>query len=172
MSTKKLILEIGVGNKKIFENSIALDIRNTSKVSVLGDACKLPFKDNSFDHIYCAHTIEHFSHLEVNYVIREWIRVLKVGGILELRCPDLQIRCFLFFLRPSWDDIINIYGGQDYPQNYHKCGFSYTLLKNNLNELGIVKVKRILDGYKGIPLIPCDLHIKGIKGKQLQSKII
>jgi len=160
-----MILEIGVGNKKIFENSIAIDIRNTSEVNIIGDACKLPFRDGSFDYIYSAHTIEHFSHMEVKYVLKEWIRVLKSGGTLELRCPDLQMRCFLFFLRPSWNDVKNIYGGQDYPQNFHKCGFSYILLKRHLNALGIVKIKRILDGYKGIPLIPCDLHILGIKRK-------
>jgi hypothetical protein len=59
-------------------------------------------------------------------------------------------------------------GGQDYPENLHRCGFSYVTLRTLLNELGIVKVRRIYDGYKGIPFIPSDLHVIGVKPRGVE----
>lgn len=57
----------------------------------------------------------------------------------------------------------SIYGEQNYPANYHKCGFSYTWLKELLSKYGIKKIRRVYDGAYGIPFIPCDLHVKGVK---------
>ena len=162
-NTNKLILEIGCGENKQFKESIGLDIRPLKCVDVVSDARKLPFEDNHFDHVYSSHVIEHFSHQEVESVLKEWVRVLKIGGIFEIRCPDFRMRTLFFALRPNWDDIKNIYGEQDYDANYHKCGFSYDLMKKILNKVGIIKIRRVYDGYKGIPFLPSDLHIKGIK---------
>lgn len=162
-SKKKLILEIGCGGKKVFPNSVGLDIRPIEGVDVVADARRLPFDDNYFDHVYSSHVIEHFSHQEVKDVLIEWIRVLKDGGIFELRCPDLRLRALIFALNPKKQDIINIYGEQDYPENQHRCGFSYGLLKKILLESGIIKITRINDGFKGVPFLPSDLHIKGFK---------
>jgi len=159
----KLILEIGCGEKKKFANSIGLDIRSVADADILADACRLPFENDCFDHIYSSHVVEHMSHASLQIVLREWIRVLKVGGVFELRCPDLRARAFLFFLTPSWKNVQNIYGAQDYSENYHKSGFSYDLLRHLLQKLGITKVRRVHDGYKGVPFIPNDLHIRGIK---------
>lgn len=58
---------------------------------------------------------------------------------MEIRCPDLQFRALFFALGSSWKDVINIYGKHYYPENYHKCRFSYKLLKKLLNECGINK---------------------------------
>jgi SAM-dependent methyltransferase len=127
MSNKQIVLEIGCGEKKEFPNSIALDVRKTNAITLLGDAKKLPFKNESVDYIYSSHTIEHFSHREVEQVLREWTRVLKEEGGIEIRCPDLRARALFFSLHPSKRDIINIYGGQDYPENLHRCGFSENL---------------------------------------------
>jgi hypothetical protein len=67
------------------------------------------------------------------------------------------------FLKPSWKNVRNIYGGQDNEGNYHKCGFSFKLLKELLEECGIVKVKRVIKEYNGIPFIPDCLHVRGVK---------
>jgi hypothetical protein len=57
----------------------------------------------------------------------------------------------------------HIYGGQENEWNFHKCGFSFGLLKQLLEGCGITKVKRVIK--KGILGIPClsDLHVKGVK---------
>jgi len=156
-----MILDIGCGETK--KGDIGIDLRKTRFVDVLADARMLPFKGESFDHVYSSAVIEHFSHREVRKVIIEWTRVLRTEGTLEIECPDLRARAFLFFLNPSWKNIENLYGGQDYGENYHKCGFSYELLKALLESCGIRRVKRIIKGYKGIPFIPDCLHVKGVK---------
>ena len=156
------MLDIGCGERKK-KGCIGLDLRKTSSVNVVADARMLPFRDEAFDYIYSSHLLEHFSHREVKNVLVEWVRVLKTGGTIEIRCPDLRARAFLFFLNPSWQNVRNIYGAQDSPENTHKCGFSFGLLKGLLESVGIKDVKRIIKGYKGVPFLPDCLHVKGIK---------
>ncbi len=161
----KLAIDVGCGETKV-KGSIGVDIRRVHAVDILADVRKLPFKDESVDIVYSNHTIEHFSHTEIKSVLKEWVRVLRVGGIIEISCPDLRIRSLLFFLNPTWGNIKNIYGGQDYDSNYHKCGFSYGILKNFLKACGIVQVRRIIDGYLGIPFLPSCLRVRGVKRKK------
>ncbi len=168
---RKSALEIGCGEEKTIDGSIGIDIRKVGMIDVIADARNLPFKNNCFDHVYSSHAIEHFSHLEVREVLSEWIRVLKEGGTFELRCPDLRARALLFFLSPSWENVKNIYGGQDYPENYHKSGYSYELLKQLLKDLGIRDIKRIIKGYMGIPFIPDCLHIRGKKNCKIRKAV-
>ena len=157
-----MMLDMGCGESPK-KGDIGLDVRKTTSVDVVADARMLPFKHESFDHVYSSHLIEHFSHREVRSVLVEWVRVLKRKGIIEIRCPDLRARAFLLFLNPTWQNVRNIYGGQGYVGNYHKCGFSYRLLKSLLESCGIRGIKRIVKGYKGIPFIPDCLHVRGVK---------
>jgi len=158
------MLDIGCGDNKK-QGAIGYDSRKTAATDIVGDAQSLPFQDEEFDHIYSSHLIEHFSHREVKSVLKEWVRCLKRGGTMEVRCPWLRIRAFLFFLRPSWSNVSQIYGGQEYDGNYHKCGFSFGLLKGLLEECGIENVRRVRNpkGYMGIPFLPDCLHVKGTK---------
>ncbi len=158
-----MMLDIGCG-ENLKKGDIGLDFRKTSSVDVVADARMLPFKDESFDHVYSSHLIEHVSHREVRSALVEWVRVLKRNGIIEIRCPDLRARALLFFLAPSWQNVRNIYGEQDYVGNQHRCGFSFGLLKHLLESCGIEDVKRTFKGYKGIPFIPDCLHVRGVKG--------
>jgi SAM-dependent methyltransferase len=165
-----LILEVGCGNRKDFADSICLDIRLTDKVDVLADARYLPFIEGCFSLVYSSHTIEHFSHSEQARVLAEWIRVLQEGGRLEIKCPDLRARALIFAIRPSQRNVSMIYGEQDYEENFHKCGYSFGLLRENLNRLGIRSVRRVYRGHGLIPFIPDCLHIKGTKGPLVARK--
>lgn len=160
------VLDIGCGTAKK-AGAIGLDMLRTDCVDIIGDARSLPFDDESFDVVYSSHIIEHFSHKEINTVLKEWIRCLKTGGTLEIRCPWLRIRALLFFLHPSWSNMTQIYGGQDHDGNFHKCGFSFELLKTILEENGIKEVKMVKNprGYKHIPFVPNSLHVRGVKAK-------
>ena len=52
-----------------------------------------PFEDCSVESIYSSHCLEHFSHRITEQVLREWIRVLKPGGLLQIAVPDVD-KCF------------------------------------------------------------------------------
>ncbi len=125
-----MILDVGCGEDK--KGDVGVDLRRTKFVDVVADARLLPFRDECFDHVYSSNTIEHFSHLEVKSVLSEWTRVLRKEGVFEVCCPNLRARAFLFFLNPSWQNVKNVYGQQDYEGNYRHCGFSFGLLKGLL----------------------------------------
>ncbi len=57
---------------------------------IYGDALKLPFKNNSFDGVFCAHVIEHFNSQEALILLKEINRVLKKKGRLVLETPLLH----------------------------------------------------------------------------------
>jgi ubiquinone/menaquinone biosynthesis C-methylase UbiE len=164
MSVQNIItsIDIGCGENKQ-PGFLGLDFRMSASVDIVADASMLPFRDESFEHVFSSHTLEHFSHNEVNRVVAEWVRILKKGGVIEIRCPDLRARALLFFLNPTWYNVINIYGEQNHDGNYHKCGFSYGILKKILKNNGIINIKRIISGYRRIRILPNSLHLKGIK---------
>ena len=49
------------------------------------DARNLSFEDNTFDRVIAAHVLEHL--VQPGDVLREWMRVLKPGGVLTLVLP-------------------------------------------------------------------------------------
>lgn len=162
VSWSRLGIDIGCGEQKQ-PNTIGLDCRVTQEVDVITDATALPFRTGTLLYVFSSHLVEHFGHTQIPSVLSEWVRVLQKGGIIEIRCPDLRARAMLFFLNPSWQNLRKIYGEQDYPENFHKSGFSYGLLKGLLNRCGVTRVKRIIKGYKGIPFLPDCLHVSGVK---------
>jgi predicted SAM-dependent methyltransferase len=159
----RMILEIGCGEPKVYEHSLGLDIRKTTKTDIIADARRLPFEDGVFDLIFSSHSIEHISHRETRSTLAEWIRVLRPDGVIEVICPDLRARAAIFAARPTWDGVMKIYEDQDYPENSHLSSYSFGLLKGILISLGIGRIKRTVKGYKGIPFIPNSLHVRGIK---------
>jgi len=51
-----------------------------------GDACELPFRDDSLDYVASSHLLEHVANPVAAF--HEWVRVLRHGGIIYLIVPD------------------------------------------------------------------------------------
>ena len=80
-------LEIGPGKKPIkgFESlNLGEGERTEGSADHIGDARSLPFPDNTFDVVYSSHCIEHIQWYQVEDTIKEWKRVLKPSGVLEV----------------------------------------------------------------------------------------
>ena len=60
------------------------------KPDVVADVRKLPYPDNYADFIYAGHLLEHFRWKETKAILKEWQRVLKVGGKLCITVPDCK----------------------------------------------------------------------------------
>lgn len=128
-------LNLGCGNDHM-EGYLNVDLYCT-RADLIHDLTKsLPFKDSSIDKIYASHVIEHLSHQEWQKAKKDWARVLKKGGELEILCPDIE-QCMLNFLRNyngrKWEHWIKtIYGNQETEGQFHKNGFTYEKLRQDL----------------------------------------
>lgn len=86
-------LDVGCGIRKITASAIGIDLSAGSgpfvagTVNVVTSADNLYlFKDETIDFISCVHSFEHYDNPAD--VLREWLRVLRVGGRLGIVVPD------------------------------------------------------------------------------------
>jgi len=49
---------------------------------------RMPFNDNNFDFVFCSHLLEDFSNQDFLKILKDILRVLKVGGTVEIRVPE------------------------------------------------------------------------------------
>lgn len=95
----------------------------------------LPWKDGEVDNIYSSHFIEHLSRKEWELASKEWQRVLKVGGTIEIRCPDIIKVCEKFLLEPTDPyRMMQLYGQQGHEGEFHKNGFTHVSLTESFPE--------------------------------------
>jgi predicted SAM-dependent methyltransferase len=88
-------IDLGYGGDPIVPSAITLDLPNPyTKVgaypqNLAGDAADLYwFRDNVLDYVYSSHLLEDFPPRQTAIVLREWLRVIKVGGVMILYGPD------------------------------------------------------------------------------------
>lgn len=83
-------LNLGCGHD-IREGWINLDISPVEGVDVVHDIkdLPLPFADNSMDYILCQDVLEHIEYLPL---LEDIYRMLKPGGIVEIRVPHFSSR--------------------------------------------------------------------------------
>lgn len=139
----KLIADIGSGPQSPYMRDegkvVTFDIREELRPDVVCDVRHLPVPDETFDIVYSSHTLEHFGLNDVQRVLREWIRTLKVGGELRLIVPNLRhVGYRLAMDRVLPTDLMVIYGEQDYPKNFHAAGFTPIILRNLVQSLGVL----------------------------------
>lgn len=85
-------IEIGFYDHKINPNSIGFDLNNSYFHKVGGknyqlDGSGLPtITSESMDYVFSSHCLEHLKK-PLNYILYEWVRVLKPGGLLILYLP-------------------------------------------------------------------------------------
>jgi predicted SAM-dependent methyltransferase len=86
-------VDLGFGGDSITEHAVRIDLPQPytnvgqQPVQLGGDCSNLHwFRDEVLDFVYSSHLLEDFA--SVKDVLREWLRVLKVGGNLILYCPN------------------------------------------------------------------------------------
>jgi predicted SAM-dependent methyltransferase len=137
----KLIADIGVGTQASpwpDGEVVTFDIREEVKPDVICDVRYLPVPDQTFDIVFSSHTLEHFPWPSVDRVLKEWSRIIKVGGELRLVVPNLR-----WSARHILDDTMVpedywvLYGEQDYPKNHHSVGFTPNTLGALIRSIGV-----------------------------------
>jgi len=107
------------------EGYVNIDIRTTVKTDICCSVDRLPLPDCHADYILAKDVLEHFGRLQVQDVLKEWVRVLKPQCEIEIIAPNLEAICSGYLRGDFGIDVLVelLYGTQDYPENTHRAGF-------------------------------------------------
>lgn len=95
-------LDIGFKGDTKDAESVLYDAIGVDKDYPNYDGKKLPFPDESQDYVFTSHVLEHI--LGPYAAIREWFRVLKVGGYLIIIVPHMFLYEKKFALPSRWNE--------------------------------------------------------------------
>jgi FkbM family methyltransferase len=152
LSNHETKIQLHIGGKEPHPDWRILDIEQRPEVDYVMDASKLNlFEDNSVDTIYASHVLEHFYYNinnELTNTLREWYRVLKVGGKLLISVPDLKTLCQLYSQPNLTPDLRFhlmriIFGGQTNIYDIHKVGFDIDILGMYLKSVGFKQWEQV-----------------------------
>jgi predicted SAM-dependent methyltransferase len=92
----KRLLNVGGGQNRNIDpeydsyEHVLLDIDATVKPDIIWDALDLKsLEPSQFDLVYCSHNLEHFYDYQVPIVLMGMLHVLKPGGVVHIRVPDI-----------------------------------------------------------------------------------
>ena len=85
-------LELGPGASPL-KGFVGVDVvkRPTNVVADVSE--RLPFDDESFDLVYASHVLEHMPWYDNVKILKEWARVLRRGGTMEIWVPNALKVC-------------------------------------------------------------------------------
>jgi hypothetical protein len=94
----------------------------------------------AYDEILAQDVLEHLGRTDVVPTLREWARLLRPGGVLILRVPDLVGLLGLLVTRrarPEQEELVQcLYGTQAYDGDFHHNAFTEVLLRHYLHDAG------------------------------------
>lgn len=139
---KKLNLGCGFDKR---QNYLNIDIHEFHKPDLVADISNLKMlPPDHFDEIVAQDVLEHIKRTETKNTLKEWNRLLRIGGILKLRVPNL-IGLLSLFLQKENQTVIKqeeliqcCFGSQAYACDYHFTGFTELLISNYLWETGFI----------------------------------
>ena len=122
------------------------------------------YEDNSVDEIMLIHVFEHLYLWEAMKALKEWYRVLKVGGKLtiEVPCLDFILEHFKNRKKDPYLTMFGLYGEQASQEEEmtHRWCYSKSQLTNDLKVAGFSDVKLKNAVYHRIER---DIRVEGVK---------
>jgi len=163
----KLSLDAGCGKGPyfdLFRNDVIgvdLDLNSLRTIKnavsekvylVCADLKYPPFRGGSFDYVLCSQVIEHFSEEEAKNVIREFERMVKPFGIMELDTPNTH------FLQENLRKILHIHWASKRTPNSLQRHRSFWT-KEKLESMGFIVKGRLSHwGRRLVPKFIGDLY--------------
>ena len=110
------------------------------------------FNNNSVTLIYSSHSFEYFDRKKGIKVLKEWLRVLRPGGILRMAVPDFDALINIYSKTGNLEIILGPLFGRmkietDLKENiskyiYHKTIYNFKDLKILLKSCGFKNIKK------------------------------
>jgi predicted SAM-dependent methyltransferase len=137
---KLMGLDIGCGERKVSVDGysmMSVDIRGEVRPDIVAPLDKIPVPDGSYDLVFASHVLEHVKRADTYKTLKEWRRVLKPGGKLQLVVPDLETAAIeLLSCKTTQDTFDILWGAQNHDFNVHYSGYTWQLLDATIKKFG------------------------------------
>jgi predicted SAM-dependent methyltransferase len=137
-------LNVGCGYDKR-EGYLNVDLHGFHDPDLIADARDLQMLPGDFyEELVAQDVLEHLKREDIHRALREWNRVLVIGGRIHIRTSDLI--SLGRWLTDSNDPerhrlVVHLtFGTQAYEGDYHLCGFTELLLRDYLSSSGFDQI--------------------------------
>lgn len=143
----KVCLNLGSGPEG-FPGWINVDAVKYDRVDLVHDLHKpLPYDDCSVDAVHAAQILEHINYRLAGYILNDWVRVLRIGGYIQVETPDLAILAanYLYDRKQGYLHLVQmLYGGTDESWlNVHQNAVDFEWLRSQLRYHGCDEVQQL-----------------------------
>lgn len=147
MDTKTKMTEVKLNlgcHKSIKPGFINVDKDHYPGVDMVADVFDLNLPDEHADEIHASNILEHAPHRETLNILKDWYRILKVGGVFQISVPDFEVVLKMYQEHGFCDWVRNqLYGDQNYPGAFHYTCFTEKTLTDYLKEAGFLDISRV-----------------------------
>lgn len=135
-------LIISAGDRRI-QGFTHHDVRNLPGIDIVCDLYDLPshVQPDSCEEIQFTHALEHFPTAETQKVLTLIRSLLAPGGKLYIEVPNFAWHAQLVQEGRERDAVYYAFGGQLDKYDFHKTGFTPTILEEELTEAGFTNLK-------------------------------
>ena len=139
-------LNLGSGTDP-FPGWVNIDMCSFPGVDLVHDLTEaLPLEDESVDAIFTAHTLEHISYRLASFAVADWMRVLRIGGRIQIMVPNLEylVEQYVTSNVHYLQLVQQLYGGlSDACFDTHKNAIDFAWLQGQLGWFGCDVVLRL-----------------------------
>jgi predicted SAM-dependent methyltransferase len=158
-------LNLGSGKRKL-DGYINIDLSDGQSAYPLDY-----IEDGSCDEIRASHILEHFSHRQTYDVLMNWIRKLKIGGVLKIAVPDLKKIATNYLKQREQDTQRYLMGGHVDDSDHHEAVFDEQSLAELFEKCGLKSIQPWND-YEDTCSLSISLNLQGTKTDPDPVKIV
>lgn len=137
-------INLGCGFDKR-EGFLNIDINAFHDPDLVCDITNLQLLPSAYyEYAIAKDVLEHIHRLKISNTLKEWNRILKIGGVLELQVPNVIGLLTLLTKEENKSVIMQekllqcLFGTQAYDGDFHYFGFTDILIKSLLESTGFV----------------------------------